>query len=84
MKTFLSFRDDSPFYFEAFINLSLFEDCIKKIHGPITIASLIKTCTEYNNTSFKGLRLNFDAQDRSLSSALWINPGMDREWLEIK
>jgi len=84
MKTFLSFRDDSPFYFEIFINLSLFEDCIKKIQGPITISALINACTSYNNISFKGLRLTFDAQDRSLSSALWINPGMDKEWLEVK
>lgn len=81
MKSFLSFRDDSPFYLEAFINLALFEYCIKKIEGPITIEKIISTFQGFKNVNFKGLSLTFDPAHRSLSSALWINPGNKLNWI---
>lgn len=84
MKTFLSFRDDSPFYLEAFINIALFEYCLKKIKSPITIEAIMKQFESYNHINFKGLDLSFDPSDRSLSSALWINPGVDREWISCE
>lgn len=82
MKTFLSFRDDSPFYFEAFINLAVLEHCLKRIKGPLSISSIINTLQAYTQVDFKGLKLSFDEQERALSSALWINPGIDREWID--
>lgn len=81
MKSFLSFRDDSPFYFEAFINLALFEYCLKKIEGPVTIEKIISTFQSFKNVDFKGLSLTFDSVNRSLSSALWINPGNGYNWI---
>lgn len=90
MKSFLSFRDDSPFYFEAFINLSIFEQALRDIKGPllrqgsegqaITIPSIIQAIK--NLKDVKGLPLSYDPTDRSLSSALWINPGIGKEWIQ--
>lgn len=80
-KSFLSFRDDSPFYFEAFINMAIFDDCLGKIEQPVTIEKIIKTLQSYQNVNFKGLSLNFNPADRSLSSAVWINPGIGRDWI---
>lgn len=82
MKQFLSFHDDSPFYFEAFINCSIFEYCLKQHQQPTTIAQLISTL-ESLDINFKGLRLKFDPTDRSLSSAIWINPGMNKPWFLV-
>jgi ABC-type branched-subunit amino acid transport system substrate-binding protein len=84
MRSFLSFRDDSPFYFEAFINMALFEECIKQIIGPLSLSKIIKTFESWENVNFKGLSISFNSADRSLSSAIWINPGVDREWIEFK
>lgn len=81
MKSFLSFRDDSVFYLEAFINLSLFEFCLKKIEGPVTIEKIISVFQSLKNTTFKGLPVNFDPASGSLSSSLWINPGYNRQWI---
>jgi ABC-type branched-subunit amino acid transport system substrate-binding protein len=82
IKTFLSFRDDSPFYLETFITLSIFEHILKRTNTPITIPEIITALESFKD--FKGLSISFNADDRSLSSALWINPGMDQPWLEVK
>ncbi len=81
MQSFLSFRDDSPFYFEAFISMSLLEACLQKITGPITIPSIIKACESFDTLNFKGIKISFNQADRSLSSAVWINPGVDQDWI---
>lgn len=81
MKTFLSFRDDSPFYLEAFIMMSLLEECFKRMKTPFTIAKLIATLQSFKNTDFKGLSLNFDPATSTLSTAVWINPGINKEWI---
>lgn len=83
MQNFLTAHDDSPFYLEAFIMLSLLEYGVQTISGPITIPSLIKSFESLRDVNFKGLRLTFNATDRSLSSALWINPGLQQPWISF-
>jgi len=83
MQSFLSFRDDSPFYFEAFINLALFEHSLKQIPGTaISIPGIISALEGYNNVDFHGITLSFNRADRSLSQALWINPGLNQPWID--
>jgi ABC-type branched-subunit amino acid transport system substrate-binding protein len=81
MKPFLSFREDSVFYFEAFIIMTLFEHALNSIQGDASIEKIIAFFESFKNVDFKGLKLSFDSKDRSLSSALWINPGQDRTWI---
>jgi ABC-type branched-subunit amino acid transport system substrate-binding protein len=81
MDSFLLHHDDSPFYLETFITMTLLEECLKKITGPITIPAIIKTCELFDKNNFKGLKIAFNQTDRSLSSAIWINPGIDKKWI---
>ncbi len=81
MHSFLTSHDDSPFYFEAFIAMALLDKCLSTQLNAITIPGLIKTLESLHNENFKGLHLNFDPTDRSLSSAVWINPGLHHEWI---
>lgn len=81
MKSFLSFREDSACYFEAFIIMTLFEHALNQVEGQATIEKIIGFFESLKNADFKGLKLSFDSHDRSLSSALWINPGQDKTWI---
>ncbi|MFA6263082.1 MAG: ABC transporter substrate-binding protein [Candidatus Babeliales bacterium] len=81
MRSFLTSHDDSPFYFESFIAMAILDKCLGTLGNTITIPALITSLESLHNENFKGLRLNFDATDRSLSSAVWINPGLHHEWI---
>jgi hypothetical protein len=81
MRSFLTSHDDSPFYFEAFITLALLDKSLVRIGKNLTIPSLLQDLESLRHENFKGLHLNFDPSDRSLSSAVWINPGLHHEWI---
>lgn len=81
MRSFLTSHDDSPFYFESFITLALLDKSLTALGNNLTIPSLLHTLESLHHENFKGLRLNFDPSDRSLSSAVWINPGLHHEWI---
>ena len=83
MKNFLTYHDDSPFYLEMFINMSLFEHALYKVQGEVTGEKLIRVFEDFREMGFEGLPLNFDAATRSLSSALWINPGYGKKWIKV-
>ncbi len=81
MHSFLTSHDDSPFYFESFITLALLDKSLTTLGNNLSIPSLIHALESLHNENFKGLHLNFDPSDRSLSSAVWINPGLHHEWI---
>ncbi len=84
MAGFLSSNADSPIYLETFINFALAEHCSKQILAqgevltPNTLINKLEACKDLD---FQGLKLSFNESDRSLSSMLWINPGVNQKWL---
>lgn len=80
-KTFLSYRPDSPFYFESYIGLALLSEAVKGIQTDISPASLIKSFESIKDLDFKGLKLNFDQKKRTLSTAVWVSPRVDQPWI---
>ncbi len=84
MKNFLTYRADSPFYFEAFVTMALLEWCMQNIENDITPRALVEKLESQRDVNFKGLPISFNGKDRSLSSAVWVNPGVDRRWMLYK
>ncbi len=84
MKRFLANRDDSPFYFEAYINLALLVEALKHIKKDVTIGKIIGELESFKDFDFKGLKLNFDPKTRTLCSDVWINPGIDKKWIKAQ
>jgi ABC-type branched-subunit amino acid transport system substrate-binding protein len=83
-KSFTSFRADSPFYLEAHINFELLSECLKRIEGDVSVKKIIQTFETFKNMNFKGLQIDFNEEDRSLSQEIWISPGDGRKWLKYK
>lgn len=81
LSSFFTTHDDSPFYLETFIHFALLEQTIKSMIPPHTIPSLINALKQ--QTDLLGLPLAYNAGTNTLSSALWINPGMGKAWLPI-
>lgn len=87
MESFLSSNADSPIYLESFINLTLTEHCCRDIltRGiALTPDALINRLEQMRHETIQGLTLNFDPTDRSLSRALWINPGIGQPWVSYE
>lgn len=80
MKSFLSYHADSPLYFEMFITMSLFEAALYRIQGDLSLEKIIRSLEGFKQMNFKGLTIDFDPETRSLSSAVWINPGYGMKW----
>lgn len=83
-ESFLSFRADSPIYLEMFINLMLAETICKEVLAAgqlLTPGTLVRALEAIHERMFHGLTLSFNADDRSLSSMLWINPGIGQQWI---
>jgi len=83
MQSFFTHRADSPFYFESYIMLDIFFDCLKRVAGQITIEKIIGCLQGYKNVTYKGLTLNFNEQTRTLSHDIWINPGVNSKQLKF-
>ena len=77
MKSFLSFRADTPFYFEAYLGLELLAECISRLDGVPTIPKIIAQFEKFNEV-YKGFEVRFNPQDRSLSPRVWINEGVGK------
>jgi ABC-type branched-subunit amino acid transport system substrate-binding protein len=65
---------------EAYINSSVFIDCLKRLEKPINKDNLLEFIENIKNYEFNGLKLNF--YDRGLLNTLWLNTGKP-EWEEI-
>lgn len=70
------------FALEAYINARIFVDILKKIKGIITKEKIIEVTEGIHNYDFKGLKLNFDPNNRQLSNIVWLDIGKD-EWLSV-
>ncbi len=63
----------NPFSLKGFIISSIFIDLIlKKIEGEITRSKLIKQAESIKNISYKGIKLNFDPNERNIYQTLWL------------
>ena len=83
LESFLSFRAHSVFYLEAYINIELMLMCLERLQGPVTIEAMIASFETMKNLSVRGLPINFNDENRSLSSSLWINPGFGKTWIQL-
>lgn len=86
MDSFLSSRVDSPIYLETFINLLLTEQSFKELiqqGKKLTPHAIVNHLEAVNQVNFHGITLHFNTSDRSLSSMLWINPGIGQKWLSF-
>lgn len=83
MKSFLSFRADTPFYFEAYLGLELLTECISRVEGVPTIPKIIAGFEKFNEV-YKGFEVRFNPVDRSLSPRVWINEGVGKPLISDK
>lgn len=81
LSSFFTTHDDSPLYLEAFINYALLEQSLKEITGPITPESILASVKA--QTNLWGLPLKLNPATNTLSSALWINPGLGKPWVNV-
>ena len=67
--------DASEIALEGYINANIFVRALKNISGSITKESIVAELTKTKDILFKGLTLNFNEVDRTLSSDVWIDDG---------
>ncbi len=72
-----------PFAFEAYADAQLFLYILDQIEGDVTTEKIIEVAQNIKELDFKGLRLDFDPETRTLLDALWISKGDDSEWTKI-
>lgn len=70
------------FMFEGYLSTKIFTEQLKKIEGVVTNEKLLRECEALKNIDFHGLKLNFDPETRTLSSAVWLDKG-EGEWLKM-
>lgn len=73
----------SVFSLEAYINAALLVECTKLVQFPLTTQKLMQKIENIKNVRFKGLDMNFDPEQRTLSKQIWLDPGEDQEWLIV-
>lgn len=71
------------FGLEAYICTQAFLDALKSIQGDITAQKILRYFESLKNFSFRGLNLNFNPENRTLSNTLWLRTGSD-DWQEVK
>ena len=70
-----------PFALEGYIDAALTFALFLKAKN-ITPTDIIEVAEKVKNVDFKGLKLNFNPQDRSFMHKIWLNTGKS-EWEEI-
>lgn len=68
---------------EGYINGSLIIDAINKITPPITGEKIIQHFENMKNYNYKGLKLTFNPENRSLSQPVWLK-NEDNVWINCK
>ncbi|MCB9493400.1 MAG: ABC transporter substrate-binding protein [Epsilonproteobacteria bacterium] len=81
MQEYLPYKTLSPFSLEGYINAALLCECFKRITLPLNSDKVISILEDMQQENFKGLELNFSAQNRTLSHQVWINIGQKEEWI---
>jgi len=81
MKSFLSFRDHSPFYLEAYIGITLFVELLNMVKQPFTLEKIAKAVQGLRGKTIKGLKLR-GSRGGALSAHVWINPGVNKKWIK--
>ena len=69
--------------FEAYIGADLFTYILQQIKQPITCEKIIDFIEHIHNLEYKGLTLDFDAENRQLLHSLWLITN-EKEWKELK
>ena len=73
------------FSLEAYIATDFLIDILSKIPGVVTKEKLIDAISKVKNQDYKGLKFNFNPENRTLSSSLWMYTGSpDWQLIDIK
>ena len=67
---------------EAYVVTDLLLNTINRIQGNITNEKIIELLTSIKNENYKGLKLNFDPEERTLLHSIWLDTGKP-DWLEV-
>jgi|GEM_PF-2822149 ABC-type branched-subunit amino acid transport system substrate-binding protein len=89
MKKFFANKELSPFSLEGYINAAILHICLTgcfaNLPAPYTAQNLLDTVAGLKEFNFKGLKLNYNPQTRTLSQNIWLNTGdHKKEWSMAK
>ncbi len=85
LQKFLPNKKPSAFLFEGYINAALISEMLKLTKLPISIEGIRSAIENIGTVNFKGLKLSFDRNTRTLSNDVWINTGHEvTEWFLLK
>lgn len=71
-------------YFEGYLYMSLLAHALEQIEKPYTKTKIIEQFQNLKEYDFKGLRLNFDPETRSITQNVWIYSTSDNSWIQEK
>lgn len=71
------------FSLEAYIAATIFIDVASQIKGPLNKDTIRAHLEALHNYQLKGLTLTFNANQRSLAQALWIQTTDNSEWIKV-
>ena len=75
----------NQFGFEAYIAMDIVLMVLRSMQPPYTKEKMLEALTNIKDFNYKGIKLNFNPQTRSLANILWIDSGKP-EWelVEVK
>ncbi|TET36830.1 hypothetical protein E3J61_00145 [Candidatus Dependentiae bacterium] len=71
------------FSLESYLATDFLIDIVKKIRGAATKEKIINAIAKVKNHNYKGMLFNFDPENRTLSSTLWMYTGSP-DWQQIE
>ena len=71
-KKFLPSKKLSHFFLEGYINAVFLVEVLKRLRPPITPGKIIKKIERLKKLSFKGLKLGYGVEPRTLSGNVWL------------
>ncbi len=71
------------FSLESYLATDFLIDIVKKIRGAATKEKIINEIAKVKNYNYKGMAFNFDPENRTLSSTLWMYTGSP-DWQQIE
>ncbi len=71
------------FSLESYLATDFLIDIVKKIQGAATKEKIINAIAKVKNHNYKGMLFNFDPENRTLSSTLWMYTGSP-DWQQIE
>lgn len=70
-------------YFEGYLYMSLLAQAVKEIELPLTKEKIINYFQGLKNIDYKGLKLNFNPENRTVIKNVWIYQTKDGSWTEL-